>query len=198
MFQSFTPSLGEYAFNSEVGVLSQPVYDAEKAKRVGFWLIEIIEREEEPEGAYIQAILLGSDDEVREVKARVEAGEDFGTLAKELSQFIGAKENGGDLGLILANQSTEALNAAIFNNNLETGILSEPVRDEMMATKGGYWLVKVLDKADDRLIDETDQELLKTKALSDWILALLDDPQNDVEIYLDDTQKTWAIGRVGR
>lgn len=193
-----SPVLGEYAFSIEVGVLSQPAYDEEKAKNVGFWLIEVMEREEEPEGAYVQVMLLGTDDEVREVKARVEAGEDFGTLAKELSQFISAKEDAGYLGLISANQSTEALDAAIFNNKLAPGTLSEPVRDETMVTKGGYWLVKVLDKADDRRIEEMDRELLKTRALNDWISALLDDPQNDVEIYLDDTQKTWAIERVGR
>ena len=193
-----SPVLGEYAFSSEVGVLSQPVYDEEKAKNVGFWLIEVLEREEELGGAYVQVMLLGTDDEVREVKARVEAGEDFGTLAKELSQFISAQEDAGYLGLISANQSTEALDAAIFNNKLAPGTLSEPVRDETMVTKGGYWLVKVLDKADDRRTEEMDRELLETRALSDWILALLDDPQNNVEIYLDDTQKTWAIGRVGR
>jgi len=192
-----SPAVGEYVFSSEVGVLSQPVYDEEKVKNVGYWLIEVLDRQEDPEGAYIQVMLLGTEKEVREVKVRIEAGEEFGTLAEELSQLGSAKEDAGYIGLISAGQTTEALDGAIFDNELEIGTLSEPVRDETMVTKGGYWLVQVLDEADDRRIEEADRELLKTKALNDWIQTLMDNPKNDVEIHLDDVKKTWAVERVG-
>jgi len=190
-----SPVLGEYAFHAGVGSLSQPIYDEAKAKSVGFWLVEVLEREEESKGAYVQVMMLGTDEEVREVKARLEAGEEFGALAKELSQLVTAKEDAGYLGLISANQTTAALDEAIFGNGLTLGILSEPIRDEVIPTKGGYWLVKVMDKADDRRIEQTDRELLKSKALNDWLLMLLDNPSNKVEILLDDDKKSWALER---
>jgi len=193
-----TPILGEHAFSAEVGALSQPVYDEAKIKNGGYWLIEVLEREEDVEEAYVQAILLGSEGEAQEVRARLEAGEDFATLAKELSQLPGAKDDAGYLGLLSSDMTTPAFDEAVFGAKLGPGMLSEPVKDEDMITKGGYWLVKVLDKADDRQIEDADRDLLKAKALNDWVSALWDDPESVVESYLDEEKKTWAVERALR
>ncbi|GAI16299.1 unnamed protein product, partial [marine sediment metagenome] len=77
---------GEHAFGSEVEVLSQPIYDETNTKGVGYWLVKILDRTQEPEQVHIQAILLGSEQEAQDVRVRLEAGEDFATLAQELSQ----------------------------------------------------------------------------------------------------------------
>ncbi len=190
-----TPVPEEYAFSAEVGVLSQPIYDEVKTKNVGYWLIEVLEREEGSEEAYVQAILLGSEKEAWEVKAKLETGEDFATLAKELSQLEGAKEDSGYLGLLTPGTVPLAFGEIVFSDNLEPMTLSEPVRDEEIITKGGYWLLKVLEKADDRRIEDADRDLLKAKALNDWLLALWDNPENVVESYLTNEQKAWAIER---
>ena len=68
---------GDYAFDSEIGVLSQPIYDAGITKSLGYWLIEVLERKEEPEGTHVQAILLGSEEEAQHIRDRLEASEDF-------------------------------------------------------------------------------------------------------------------------
>ena len=190
-----TTVLGENAFNAEVGVLSQPIYDGNKTKRVGYWLVEVLEREKGVEGAYVQAILLGNEEEAQSVRARLEAGEDFATLAKELSQLPGAKEDAGYLGELTPGMATPAFDEAVFDANLESGMLSEPVKDEAVITEGGYWLLKVLDKDDNRRIEDADRDLLKTKALNDWLLALWDGMENVVNSYLDDETKAWALER---
>ncbi len=74
-------------------------------------------------------------------------------------------------------------------------MLSEPIRDEEIPTRGGYWLVKILDKDDNREIEENDREMLKAEALSNWVLALWDDPENEVISYLDDETKRWAADK---
>ncbi len=186
---------GEYVFSAEVGALSQPIYDEAKTKSVGYWLIEVLDREEEPEGAYVQAILLGREEEAREVRAKLEAGEEFATLAEELSQLGGAKEDAGYFGLLTTGMITPAFDEAVFGVNPELGILSELVRDEDITTRGGYWLVKVIDKANGRQIEDADRDLLKAKALEDWLSALWDDPENVVESYLDAEKKAWAVER---
>ena len=65
-----------------------------------------------------------------------------------------------------------------------------------LVTKGGYWLVKVVEKEDDRPISDEDRYFLKNKALGDWITSLSNDPGNKVESYLDSDKKAWAVGKV--
>jgi len=184
----------EYAFNSKAGELSQPIYDEEIDKVVGYWLIIVPDRNEEEEEAHVKAMLLGSEEEAQDVKDRLEAGEDFATLAKEHSQLKGVEENEGDLGILFPGGMSPAFDEFVFNPELELEMLSEPIRDENVATKGGYWLVKVVDKNEDRPLEDEDRDLLKAKALNEWGSSLWDDPENEVDdSYLDDEKKAWAI-----
>jgi len=193
-----SPVLSEYAFSSDMGILSQPVHDEEVIRSLGYWLARVSERREEPEEAYVHLILLGTAERAREVKTRLEAGEDFAALAKELSLHEDAKENQGDLGWVGPGLMIPGLNEFAFDPEVELGTISEPIRDEGMPSKGGYWLVKVLDEDDNRKIEEDDRDLLKAKALDDWISALWDNPENEVTSYLDDEMKGWAVNRVAK
>ena len=186
-----TSILGDYAFNSEVGVLSQPVYDEAKIKSLGYWLIKVLEMKEGSNEAHVQAILLGSEQEAQSVKARLEAGEDFAALAQELSQLDYSKENGGDLGWLTPGMMSPAFDEFVFDSEVKLETLSEPVSDEATMTKGGYWLLKVLDKEEHRQISADDRDLLKEKALNEWVASLWDDPK--IESYLDGAKKAWAI-----
>lgn len=190
-----TSVLGEHAFSAEVGVLSQPIYDEDKAKGIGYWLIEVLEGEEDSEEVSVQAMLLESEEEAREVRARLEAGEDFATLSEEFSQLEVA-EKGGYLGLLAPGMMTAAFDEVVFDAKPEPGTLSEPAKDEVAITKGGYWLLKVLDKAENRQIEDTDRDLLKAVALNDWLSELWDNPENEIDdSYLDDEKKVWAVDR---
>jgi len=187
-----TSVIDEYAFNSEVGVLSQPIYDETIIKGVGYWLVEVLEREEDSEEAHVQAILLGSEEQARQVKSKLEAGEEFAALAGEFSQLDEAKENGGYLGWLTSGTVSPAFDEFVFN--CEPGTLSEPIRDDAIITTEGYWLLKVLDKDDNRQISDDDRNLLKAVALNDWVSSLWDDPENEIDdSYLDDEKKVWAI-----
>jgi len=188
-----TSILDEYAFSSEVGVLSQPLHDEEIIKGVGYWLIKVLDREEEPEKADIQVMLLSSEEEAREVKDRLETGEDFGALAEELSQLDASKEDGGKVTGVTPDVMSLALSEFVFDPAVELETVSEPIRDDTVFTKGGYWLIKVQDKDDNRQIDDSDRELLKAEALSKWIEALENDPENKIESYLDGEKIAWAI-----
>jgi len=185
----------EYAFGSEVGVLSQPLHDEAKIRSGGYWLIKVSEWKEELEEAHVHVMLLGSEEEAQQVKSSLEAGEDFTALAKELSRHEDAEENGGDLGWVSPCLMIPAFDEFVFDPEVEPGEVSEPIKEEGVAIQGGYWLVKVLDEDDNREIEEDDRSLLKVKALSDWISALWDDPEYEVTSYLDDEMKRWAADR---
>ena len=186
-----TSVVEEYAFSSDVEVLSQPLYDEDKTKNVGYWIIKVLDRREEPEEAEVQVILLSSEEQAQTVRTRLEAGEDFATLAQELSQHDESKEDGGDVGWITLDMMSSTVDEFVFNTELE---LSQPLRDEDVWTIGGYWLVKVIDVDDNREIEDEDRDLLKAKAFNEWVLALWDNPENEIDdSYLDAEKKEWAI-----
>ena len=198
---------GEYGFSTEVGVLSQPVQDTTVSKAVGYWLIEVLERQADTKRVHVQAMLLGSEQEAQDVRARLVAGEDFATLAKQLSQLPNAKINGGDLGFISQNQSQDQMGALFskfaFGPDVEPGTLSQVIRDDIRTdvstTKGGYWLIRVLERADDRKISDSDRELLKSKALDDWVASLWAASKNKIDDrYLDWSKKAWAIEQAAK
>jgi len=189
--------LEERAFSAdtEVGVLSRPIHDEDRAKGVGYWLIKVVETMEDAEQVRVHGILLGSAEEAEEVKARLEAGEDFSELAQELSHHDPTKELGGDLGW-LTPEEIKSIDDFIFDPDVELEKISEPIRDEGMVTWGGYWLMKVVDVADDKEIGEADRDLLKRRALNEWLTLVYTNPENEVEVLWNDEQKAWAVAQV--
>jgi peptidyl-prolyl cis-trans isomerase D len=75
---------------------------------------------------------------IEEIRDRIAAGEDFATLAKELSQDPGSAAQGGDLGLIERGLMDPAFDQVAFA--LEAGQLSKVVR-----TRFGYHLIEVTE-----------------------------------------------------
>jgi parvulin-like peptidyl-prolyl isomerase len=187
----------EYAFNSEAGVLSQPIYDEEMSKGVGYWLARVLDRNEEEE-AHVQVMLLGSEAKAQEVRSRLETGEDFATLAKEFSQLEGVEENEGEY-MVSPGMMTPAVEELVFDPETELETISEPIRDETVSTVGAYWLIKVVAKDENRRIEKDDRDLLKSKAFDQWVSSLWDDPENEVDdSYLDAEQKAWAMEQATR
>jgi len=181
----------DYAFALSVGALSQPLYDEAKTKSVGYWLVKVVDKDEEEQKFQLQVMLLGSEQEAQGVITRLGNGEDFATLANELSQDSGSKEKGGDLGSVTADEINSVYKDFVLN--AEPGTLSQPIKDTTVTTKGGYWLVKVLEKEDNRQIEESDRGILKDKVLNEWVSSLWNNPENKVESYLDNEKKAWAV-----
>lgn len=180
----------EVAFSLEPGELSQPTYDAEFIKNVGYWLIEVVEKRTE-EGIQAKAMLLGSEEEAEVVRAKLGSGEDFAALAKLHSQHEGSKENGGDLGWLKPGMVNEVFDKVAFT--LEPGVLSEIIRDDTVQTKGGYWLVKVLEKDANRQLDERVREQMASTMYRNWLVGLME--TSLVESYIGNEGKMWAIYR---
>ena len=184
----------DYAFSSEIGVLNQPVYDEEKTKSLGYWLIEVLEKKEDLSQVHVQAMLLSSEEEALTIKARLVRGEDFDELAKEFSQRW-TEEDGADLGWLSQDTMSQAFDDFAFNPGTELNVVSLPIRDETTTTKGGYWLIEVLESGTWAISDE-DRGLLIDQALNDWWSALLDNQENNIVSYLDERLKEFAVRKV--
>ncbi len=189
-----TSLLDDYAFSSEVGVISQPLYDEEKAKSLGYWLIRVLERKEGSDEAHVQAMLLASEEEAQSIKARLDDGEDFDQLASSHSQLPGSSEDKGDLGWLTPGSMSQAVSDFVFASETELNMVSGIISDEEATTTGGYWLFEVLGSDTRELADE-DRNSLVDQARDDWLASLMDDPENKVISYLDDEMRAFAVSK---
>ncbi len=80
---------------------------------------------------------------ISEIRKRIMAGEDFATLAQQLSEDPSAKENKGDLGYFTSFRMVYAFESAAYKTPV--GQISMPTR-----TRFGYHLIKVSDIRDNR------------------------------------------------
>ncbi|HEY51654.1 MAG TPA: hypothetical protein G4O20_07620 [Dehalococcoidia bacterium] len=179
-------------FSHKVGELSQPIYDEEAEKWVGYWLVKVLDRNEEEEETHIQLMLLGSEEEAQDIRRQLEAGAEWGPLAVEHSQMKGVAENEGEF-LISPGEMSPPIDDYAHSPETEIGATSEPIRDETVTTKGGYWLIEVLDEDAERRIDTGYRDYLKSQAFDEWISSLLADEDNEVVNYLDAEKTSWAI-----
>ena len=181
--------IADAAFNLTMGEISQPIYDASVTKSVGYWLIEVTDAQNETINASV--MLLGSEVEAEWVKAELAAGGNFSALAGNYSQH-GSKTKGGKLdGLKPGDVGSTAFDAVAFN--LTVNEVSEPVKDELVQTTGGYWLVKVIDRGVHQLEMEVGEEL-RDKHLNDWFEELEED--STIENLLDEEKISWAVNKV--
>lgn len=82
---------------------------------------------------------LAAWNKINEIRKRVLKGEDFGKLAKDLSDDPSAKDNSGDLGYFSSMRMIYPFECGAYNTPV--GEISQPVR-----TKFGYHIIKVVDR----------------------------------------------------
>lgn len=193
-----TPNLlfEQLAFSLEPGKISAPTYDESVTKNIGYWIVEVLEKNE-TQGVHLRGILFGSREEAEEIRAKLKAGEKFADLAQKYSQHQASKDKDGDLEWVRWFERGKGLGKdAIIEAGyrLEPGVLSEPYPDTSVQTSGAYWLLKVLDKDANRKIDDETRTKMKAKTFQDWF----DEQQKSskIESYLTEEQKNWAIAQV--
>lgn len=182
------PLVGDAAFDLEPGEV-RSVHDESAGKSVGYWLIEVTEKDTE-KGIKTRAILLGSRQEADEVKAQL-TSDNFAELADQYSQYQG-EEAGGELGwLKQGDMNSDAFDEIAFD--LDLNIISEPVKDGIVQTQDGYWIVKVLEKGDHEL-SENVREGLTMKSSDAWFKEQQEN--STIENYLDEEKRDLAVGKV--
>ena len=184
-----TTGLDDAVFSQQVGTWG--VYnDADKTKSVGYWLVKVTEKKDDNSQVRVSGMLLSSLEEAQSIKTRLDAGEDFTTLAEQYSQSWSdtAKD---DLGWITTS-ATEAYESYAFDTATAIGAVSDPIKDTAQTTKGGFWLFKVLDSATQDMASD-DKTDLENAAFNTWLKALQADTVNYKIINsLDDTKKAFA------
>lgn len=111
-------------------------------------------------------ILVEDEKTAKEIKEKLDSGQDFAELAKEYSKDSANAENGGNLGTFSKGQMVKEFEDAVFK--LKEGEISEPVK-----TQFGYHIIK-LNKVADSVEDnkEAITKALEDKKYADYIKEL--------------------------
>jgi parvulin-like peptidyl-prolyl isomerase len=107
-------------------------------------------------------ILVATREAADEVVARINGGEDFADVAREVSTDTGTAGTGGDLGWFPRGIMVAPFEEAAFS--LEVGVVSEPVQSEF-----GWHIIKVLEKEEDRPIALATRQQLQSGVFVDWL-----------------------------
>jgi parvulin-like peptidyl-prolyl isomerase len=188
---------GSFAAGAEIGEISPPLYDDAVSKPFGYWLINVLEKTPEEE-ATIQGILLGSKEEALEVRSRIETTDNLTALIQEVSQHTSSKSMDGKIGpIVRGDMNNQAIDDYVFDENVEFGVWSEPIIEVNIATKGGYWLVEVVDKDEDHAVSEMDINYQVNEFYSNWVSSLKTQWEAVVDhSYLTPERVQWAVDKV--
>ena len=124
----------------------------------------------------MRQILVGTEDEARSLLERLDGGEDFGDLARELSLDSATKEVGGERGWLDSATKEEGgerdwlardeldLKYAVEVFDLEVGTLSQPI-----LARGGYFIFEVQEKEGDREVTDDQRGRISSSYFSLWM-----------------------------
>ena len=128
-------------------------------------------------------ILVDDEKTAKEIKAKLEKGEDFAKLAKQYSKDTGSAQNGGDLGWFGPGKMVEEFEKAAYTLNV--GEISNPVK-----TQFGYHIIKVTDKEKkksfDEMREEIEYEVKKSKLDTSKVQSKLDELMKDANVDIKD------------
>lgn len=113
------------------------------------------------EQAHARHILVETEDEAKKVVERLNQGEDFVALAKELSKDTGSANDGGDLGFVPKGRFVKPVDDAVFSLPLKT--ISEPVKSDF-----GWHVIEVLER-EERELSSLDYRRNQRQAYTDWL-----------------------------
>jgi len=146
---------------------------------------------ESAESVHYRQILVSEPEKADELVAEIEGGGDFAALAAENSLDPATKDNGGDVGWVprgVLDSKTEEL---LFSR--------EPGEITTEDAGSGVLIIELLEKAEDRAVEENRKEPLAVRLLADWIdekeqsLSIVNNM--DIRGNYDEGKVEWVLER---
>lgn len=119
-------------------------------------------------------ILVEEESLAKDILARLEAGEEWGSLASTYSTDTSNKDQGGDLGWFGKGRMVTEFEEAAFA--LEIGETSQPVKTDF-----GYHIIRVLGHEERPLVEDEYLQTMETK-FQEW----LDEQRNSSDVQIED------------
>lgn len=128
----------------------------------------------------VRHILVDTEDEANDVIARLDAGEDFGAVAEDVSNDPGSAANGGSLGEAPRGSYVEPFSNAIYSEDTEIGEVVGPVESQF-----GFHVLIVDARTTPEFEDVRDQleAQLVGAQFSDFLQEVFDSAEVEVDPY---------------
>lgn len=116
---------------------------------------------------HIQLIQTDTQEVADTAKQRIETGEDFATVAKEVSSELTVQENGGDLDWLAIDQLTSRFGADLTNavTSQDIGTLA------VVQSNSRFYVVRVVERNESGILPDEVISNRKSSALSTWLAA---------------------------
>jgi peptidyl-prolyl cis-trans isomerase SurA len=133
---------------------------------------------------HVQMIMTDSEEEALAAQQRVEEGEDFASVAADVSVASDATENGGDMGWLTPDQL-----ASRYGEDLADHVSSLAV-DEMGQVQSNetFYVVEVLERDENGPLPEEVLTPRQNSALEDWLAEQKASPDVQIERLLEPDQ----------
>ncbi|MHB0869503.1 MAG: peptidylprolyl isomerase [Chloroflexota bacterium] len=139
------------------------------------------------EQLHARHILVETEEKAKEIAEKLKNGASFEEVAKAESTDTATKENGGDLGWFPRGQMVADFEQAVFG--LPVKQISDPVN-----TSFGWHIIEVLEKEENRPLDEQALAQRKSQALPEWLSQA--GTGAEIKRNLTDDDKNWVFKRI--
>lgn len=146
----------------------------------------------EAEQVHLHIILISDYDEGLAVKERLDAGEDFAAVAREVSIDGTSSETGGDIGWMPTIISAFEYEIGILDVNEISAVMpyySSTTSTSESTEPDYYYILKISEKDDARTLTEEHRAIIQTRALEFWLAQEI--PQHDISYDFDSESYAW-------
>ena len=134
----------------------------------------------------IRQIQVGAQEDADKVVERLNAGEDFATVAKEMSSDTATKDAGGEKGWVAMEELDPSYAPKVFA--LEVGRRSEPLE-----VQGGFLIVEVEEKQAGRPLESAQRDTIGNRYFSLWLAEQRTIEPSSVWVSVDADKFQWVF-----
>ena len=130
---------------------------------------------------HVELIKTETEEQATAAQARIEGGEEFALVAREVSTDTLSAEDGGDLGWLAATQLQ-----ARYGKEVEDAAFGAAAGELVQVEgNGSFYLLRVRERDENGPLPEAVLNPKKSSALNDWLAERKLDPAVTIERYLD-------------
>ena len=164
------------------------------------------------EQVHLWDIVVSDQTQATDIQQRIDKGEDFSTIAKELSIDTNTSGQGGDMGWVPLKSLDSSLEYVA--KKADIGIVSAPVvlstamqsSSSSSGDMGPVYLLMVTETATSKEVDNPDYiSVLKNRLLQDWLDTEMSSKDNVIELHgrgikggYDSTTNAWILYQIER
>lgn len=146
------------------------------------------------EQVHLRAIIVSTEEEAKKALDRINAGEDFGAVAREMTLDPNGKNTGGDIPF-----SPRENLPAVFADQAFTLPIGQ-VSDIIPGETAGFYIIQVLERDPNRELNANQKQSVASRRFQEWLDQQRDEQNLKDTLGTNDQTKAlnWAVQHIDR